>query len=166
MRIIIVGFAACYKSTVGKLLADRLKYAFIDTDAEIERASGLTVQRIFEASGERYFRQKESELLLDLAECSDTVISCGGGSVLADSFEAFSRDSAVVWLTATAETVLSRLGTVPRPLFDGLTVEQLDVCVKDRAPLYDKYAQAVFATDGKTSEHVTEEIYNWLKQNY
>ena len=157
-KIVLIGFAACYKTTVGKLLAEKLEYSFVDTDAEVERASGLTVRQIFDTYGEERFRQLEREQLVNLTNCSNTVISCGGGSVLADNFVEFARDSLVVWLTATAETVRARLGASPRPLFDGLTTKQLDVYIRNRAPLYKQYANVEISTDGKTPEQVSEEI--------
>ena len=160
-KIILIGFAACYKSSVGKLLADMLNCAFVDTDMEIERISGKSVQQIFDTQGENAFRQMESQLLRTLTK-DNTVVACGGGSVLSPYFDEFAKDSIVVCLTASAETVLSRLGNASRPLFDGLTVDELRFYMQQRAPLYSKYGQAVFATDEKTPEQVAEQIYNFL----
>ena len=157
----MIGFAACYKSTVGELLAKMLNYTFVDTDAEIENICNASVQQIFDTQGEAYFRQKESDLLLTL-NARDTVVACGGGSVMADSFAEFARDGIVVWLTASAKTVLSRLGGTPRPLFDRLTVGQLDSFMQHRIPLYAKHAHVEFSTDGKTPETIAEQIYNWI----
>ena len=162
-RIILIGFAACYKTTVGKLLSTKFNYAFVDTDAEIERLENMSVQQIFDTYGEAYFRRKESELLGTLTAC-DTVVSCGGGSVLADGFDEFTRDCTVIWLTASADTVKSRLGGVARPLFDGLTVEQLAERIAERTPLYSRHACITFHTDNKTPEQVAEEIYKWIKK--
>ena len=161
-KIVLIGFAACYKTTVGKLLADNLGCSFVDTDAEIERASGLTIQQIFDIHGEEYFRKLEREQLVNLTNCCNAVISCGGGSVLADNFDEFARDSLVVWLTATAETVRARLGAGTRPLFDKLTTKQLDVYIRNRAPLYKQYVQVEISTDGKTPEQVTQEVLMYL----
>ena len=168
-KIVLIGFAACYKSSVGKLLADRLGYAFVDTDKEIERANKMSVQQIFEKYGESSFRKKESELLRTLnanllAKPTNIVVACGGGSVLADGFDEFACDSIVVCLTASAETVHARLGSVLRPLFDGLAEDELNSYMQQRTPLYNKYANAIFATDGKTSEQVAEQIVDWISR--
>ena len=166
-KIIIIGFAACYKSTAGKQLAEKLGYNFVDTDVEIECASGMSIRQIFDASGEAYFRKLESELLRSLKTRTDTVVSCGGGSILADDFDEFAQDSVVVWLTASAETVHARLGDSPRPLFDGQSVKQLSEYIQSRADLYKKYAQVEISTDGKTFEQVVQQMYTWLyAQNY
>lgn len=160
-KVILIGFAACYKTSVGSLLASRLGCAFVDTDKEIERLCNKSVQQIFETNGEEYFRERESQLLRML-NSENTVVACGGGSVLSPDFDTFSKDSIVICLTASAQTVYSRLGGVCRPLFDGLTVEQLHNYMQKRAPLYNKYAQSIFSTDNKTPEQVTEQILDCM----
>ena len=160
-KIVLIGFAACYKTSVGRLLSDRLKCDFVDTDQEIERICNRSVQQIFEEKGEQYFRQKESELLRAL-KANNTVVACGGGAVLSAEFDSFARDSVVICLTAQTETVRARLGSVARPLYDGRNAQELNSLMQQRAPLYAKYANVEFATDGKTSEQVTNQIYEWL----
>ena len=160
-KIVLIGFAACFKTSVGKLLADRLGFAFVDTDSEIERLENMSVQQIFERYGEPYFRKRESELLRTLP-MDNTVVACGGGSVLSSDFDECVRNAIVIDLTACAETVHARLGAVPRPLFDGLTVDELRIYMQKRAPLYAKYANAVFPTDGKSAEQVAEQVMDYL----
>ena len=157
-KVILIGFAASYKTAVGKILANMLNCAFVDTDAEIERQCNMSVQQIFDTRGEKYFREKESELLRSL-KGDGTVISCGGGAVLSPNFATFVQDSAVICLTASAETVHARLDGISRPLFDGLTVQKLSDCMQKRAPLYAQYAQAFFPTDGSSPEQVAEQVY-------
>ena len=70
------------KSTVGRLLARRLGKAFVDTDHEIEKRNGVTIPVIFEIEGEDGFRKREQEVLADLAQAPDVVLSTGGGIVL------------------------------------------------------------------------------------
>ena len=157
-KIVLIGFATSGKSTVGKLLAKKIGAEFVDTDVEIQRQCKLTVQQIFDNFGEEYFRQKENQLLLSLAGKQNIVVACGGGSVLADSFSQFAKDSVVIWLTASATTVKSRLGDIPRPLFDGLTEQQLEDFINSRAPLYERYAKVSVRTDGLTPEQIAEKI--------
>lgn len=161
-KIILIGFACCGKSVVGKVLADKLGYAFVDTDCEIEKRSDLTVSEIFKHYGEKRFRQMESELLALLSKCENTVVSCGGGSVLADNFNIFAQNSVIVWLTATAPTVLSRLGNTSRPLFDKLSEQELDEFIGRRSAVYRDYAEAQFVTDDKTPQQVAEEICKYV----
>ena len=162
----MIGFACCYKTTAGKLLADRLKCPFVDTDEEIEKKCGMSVQQIFETQGETYFRKMESELLRKLnSNCllqTDTVVACGGGSVLSPEFEELAKDSVVICLTASSSTVHKRLDGASRPLFDGLTVEELSRYMQKRASLYAQFANVTFNTDNKTPEQVADEVYAFL----
>lgn len=164
-KIVLIGFAACFKSSAGKLLADKLGWKFVDTDSEIESKSNLTVAQIFDGYGEAHFRAMESELLATLATEQNAVISCGGGSALSDSFAQLATNSVVVWLTASAATIHKRLGAVSRPLFDGLTVAEIEECATRRSPIYERYASVRFATDGKTPVQLADEIYSYITKN-
>lgn len=165
MKIILIGFACCYKSSAGKLLAQKLNCKHVDTDKVVELVTGKTVADIFAASGEAEFRKKERDALMSLTDCDNVVISCGGGSVLCDDFKMLAEGSTVVWLTATADTVASRLGNTPRPLFDGKSVCDIDKLIKARNPYYLKYAEITIATGGLTSEQVAESVYNIVRSN-
>lgn len=163
-KIVLIGFAASYKTSVGKLLADKLGCNFVDTDEQIENMCGMSVQQIFEMHGEAYFREQETKLLATL-NANNTVVACGGGCVLSPVFVEFTRESNVVYLTASAETVRARLGATPRPLFDGLTIAELSDYMQARAPLYERYCNTTISTDNKTSEQVADEIYNLIRCN-
>ena len=162
-KIILIGFATSGKSSVGRLLAAKLNTELVDTDQELERELGMTIQQIFDEQGEAYFRAKETQLLLSLSPRRDLVVACGGGCVLSDRFEDFAKDSVVVWLTATTETVQNRLGNTARPLFDLLSREQLEHYVNSRAPLYQRYAQVVIATDDLSVEQIADSIMQYVK---
>ncbi|HEY2738306.1 MAG TPA: shikimate kinase, partial [Thermoanaerobaculia bacterium] len=79
MRIYLTGFMGSGKSTVGRLLAERLGMPFIDLDAEIEQRAGITVREIFERHGEPVFRRLEQEALRATEEMPDAVVATGGG---------------------------------------------------------------------------------------
>lgn len=160
-KIVLIGFAACYKTSVGRLLAEKLNWQFVDTDAEIERQSQCGIQQIFEQYGEQTFRQMEDQALLSCVDLRNTVVACGGGSVLCANFTQLVKDSVVVALTANLQSVASRLGQTGRPLFDKLTEQQLHEFMKMRAPLYGKYACVTFSTDNFTSQQVAEQVYTW-----
>lgn len=162
MKIVLIGFACCYKSSVGKLLAKKLNYPHVDTDKTIEELTGKSVADIFAIEGEATFRQTENDVLLKAAACDNAVISCGGGSALLFNFKQLADDSTVVWLTAQADTVLSRLGDTPRPLFDGKTVDEIATIIDSRKPCYAKYADVTIATDGLTSQQVADIAYKQL----
>ncbi|MCW8860479.1 MAG: AAA family ATPase, partial [Deltaproteobacteria bacterium] len=78
-NIILTGFMGTGKSTLGRLLAKRLGYEFIDTDTEIEKRIGQTIAELFQEQGEGVFRQYEAELVQELAQQQGLVIATGGG---------------------------------------------------------------------------------------
>ena len=164
-KVVLIGFATGFKSSVGQCLADKFNAKFVDTDVEIERSLGLSVQQIFDTHGEKYFRQKENELLLSLASKQDVVVACGGGSVTVEGFPQFAKDSVVVWLKVTASTVKSRLGGTPRPLFDGLDEQQLQHYIDVRSPLYERYADVTISTDDLAPMQIAEILCNKLCEN-
>ena len=78
-RIVLIGFMAAGKSTVGRILADRLGWAFVDFDDEIEERTGLAVRDFFRIYGEQAFRELEAELTEELADAEHVVLAPGGG---------------------------------------------------------------------------------------
>lgn len=162
-KIVLIGFATSYKSSVGKLLADKLNAKFVDTDVEIERYCKLSIQQIFDSYGEPYFREIENQILSNIVKRQNIVVACGGGSVLAKSFEQLAKNSVVIWLNVTAETVMSRLGGTPRPLFDGLNERELEDIIYKRTQCYQRYAEITIPTDNLTPEQVAEKLYSKLQ---
>ena len=84
-RVILVGPMGAGKSTVGRALAKLLGYAFVDSDEEIERRTGANIPWIFEIEGEQGFRDREQQVITELAERDQVVIATGGGAVLRDA---------------------------------------------------------------------------------
>ena len=157
MKVILIGFAATYKTSVGKILAEKLGAEFWDTDVQVERACGMSVANIFAVYGEQAFRNAESGVLCTLQNAHG-VISCGGGAILSPRFAEFAQGGVVVWLQAQPQTIRNRLCEGTRPLFDGMTVEQLREQMETRKPIYRQYATFTIFTDGKTSQEVAEEV--------
>lgn len=126
-RLVLVGFMAAGKSTIGRLLAERLGMPFVDTDAELEKAHGLPVQEIFSQRGEPEFRRAERELILRLLAGESGVLSVGGGAFAdAEVREALDRQAIVIWLDPPFELVLERLGrSGARPLASCRSPEEL-----------------------------------------
>ena len=81
MRVILIGFMGVGKTSVGKRLAKKLNFDFIDTDYEIELVEKKSISKIFEQDGEKYFRKLENNLLKDLVKNDNIVISTGGGII-------------------------------------------------------------------------------------
>lgn len=157
MKLVLIGFATSGKTTIGKLVANTLALDFVDVDERIERC-GQSVADIFANGGEQSFRQKENAVLEKLKNCNDIVIACGGGSVLCDNFAVLAQDAIVIWLKVKPQTVLTRLGNVDRPLFDGKTEQELQSLVEQRNGLYAKFADVIVCTDNLTPQQIAKTI--------
>jgi shikimate kinase len=138
MRIYLTGFMGCGKTTVGRLLAERLATPFLDLDDEVERRAGMTVREIFAQQGEAAFRQTEAEALRGTLAMPDVVVALGGGTV---TFDANARliggGGLSVWLNPTFATIVSRiggLGKTDRPLFRDES--QALALYRERLPAY------------------------------
>jgi shikimate kinase len=110
-HIILIGFMGCGKSTVGRELKRMLGYAWVDTDAVIEAQAHCSISDIFAREGESGFRDRETQVLRDLAasQTRSTIISTGGGAVLREENRLLLRQLGyVVWLRANPETVYQR----------------------------------------------------------
>ena len=141
--IILIGYRATGKTSVGKGLAERFGLRFLDMDQELEQRHGQSIAEMVTAQGWPYFRALEKALLLELAARSGLVISTGGGAILhQDIWPLVKASGLVVWLTADQETIRQRL------LADGRTPSQRpaltasDACAEivtilaEREPLY------------------------------
>ncbi|MGB4372095.1 MAG: shikimate kinase, partial [Halanaerobiales bacterium] len=99
MLIALIGFMGSGKSSVGRELARRLAYSFIDTDQEIERKSRMTIPEIFKTYGEAYFRQLEEEVLVEIIENNkEMVLATGGGIILSESNRSILREKTTIIL--------------------------------------------------------------------
>lgn len=109
-NIVLIGFMGSGKTVVGRLVADKLGYKFIDTDKIIEERIGKTISDIFNDEGERYFREIESNIVKELSELSGHVISTGGGIVVnQDNLTCLKSGGFTVWLKAAPESIYRRV---------------------------------------------------------
>ncbi len=117
-NVILVGFMGSGKSTVGRLLGERLGRPFIDLDQEIEARAGASIAQIFAEEGESGFRRREAELCVDVASVGGQVVACGGGALLDPrSRAALECSGFLVCLHVDLKQALRRLvGTSDRPL--------------------------------------------------
>ncbi len=152
------------KSTVGKVLAERLVLPYIDLDEEIERREGITIEEIFESKGEDYFRDVESDVLKSLG-CKEAVVATGGGIVERSENVSFMRGTGVVFfLMMPFSLFLKRMELLRdgRPLLKR-SFEEIKDLFKRREGLYRKAAHVVVDIEGKSPEEIAayiEEI--WL----
>ncbi len=109
-NIILTGFMGTGKTTLGRLLAERLGYEFIDTDTLIETQIGQTIAELFQTEGEAAFRKLESKLVEELAQKEGLIIATGGGLVLdPNNVVALGKTGKIICLTASPEEILARV---------------------------------------------------------
>jgi 3-dehydroquinate synthase len=149
------------KTTVGRLLAERLGWRFEDSDAQVQAATGMTVPQLFEAKGEPAFREAEAMALRSATEGDEpVVVSVAGGAVLdSANRDRLTRSGTVVWLRARPESLAARLGDGRgRPLLGDdppAAIERLDAA---RRPLYAELADVTVDVDGLDPLEVVSEL--------
>ena len=166
-RVILVGFMAAGKTTVGRHLAERLGWRFVDFDQEIVRRSGQTVPDIFRDHGESVFRALEARLTDELSSMRRAVIAPGGGWVTSPAaFERVPPDTMIVWLRVSAEEAVRRAATgrVSRPLLAGDDpLGRARELIAQREELY-RRADVVIDVDERTPDQVAEAIAERIAQ--
>lgn len=165
-RVVLTGFMGTGKSTVGRLIAERLGHELVDTDREIEAAHG-PIPEIFGTLGEPGFRRLERQIAEQLADRHDVVVATGGGMMVdPDVAELLAAPPARVFcLTASPETILDRVAGDPsapeRPLLaDPDRRGRIEQLLAERQHAYARYDQV--ATDGRLPEAVADEIVRRL----
>ena len=128
MRIFLIGFMGCGKSTIGKKLAKTLSCKFIDLDKYIEGKTGESVQQIFKEKGEKYFRVLETESLMEICKSDNLVIATGGGTpCFFDNMQRILDKGICIYLKMEANNLAKRLSKEKskRPLIENLTEKYL-----------------------------------------
>lgn len=164
--LILTGFMGSGKSSVGKILAERTGFRFIDLDAEIVAADGRSINDIFASEGEEAFRALESNQLEKVLSSGEgRVVATGGGAVISGRNRALMRKLGVVInLKATLEQVLARLdGCCDRPLLAGEDAAQRAKTLMDEREQFYEDADIRIDTGGKSVEDVAAEILCRLK---
>ena len=147
IRVILIGYMGAGKTTVGKALAQELGVTFYDLDWYISNRMRKTIAQIFEERGEEGFRQIERNMLHEVAEFEDVIISCGGGTpCFFDNIDYMNQQAPVVYLKADPEVLYKILAITKndRPLLRGKSQEELITFIKEqlekRNPYYTKAA--------------------------
>lgn len=163
-NIILIGFMAAGKTTIGRLLAEKLARPFIDLDEAITQQQGATPSALFAQKGEAYFRTVEHELLEQTLQQSGQVIASGGGVIEQTENHALLQQAIVIGLAADFETLIMRLvNDDQRPLVARSTVSQLYDLFEKRAPVYEQLADYTIKIDGATPAEVVERIQAHLQ---
>ncbi len=150
----------CGKSTVGRLIAQKLRYRFFDTDTVITQSTGQSIPEIFAESGESVFRQIETQVLSELSAYTRLAVATGGGIVLERMNWSYLHQGLVVWLDAPLETLLQRLqGDTTRPLLQETDPKQkLQDLLDQRQSLYAQADLRIQIQPGETSVQVCDRI--------
>ncbi len=184
-HLLLVGMMGAGKTTVGRRLASRLGRRYVDSDSEVESATGRTVRELFEEGGEQAFRPLESEALAAAVRSPNpVVVGVAGGAVLDPANRALlARSGTVVWLRAAPETLVRRIArrTAPpggaggkaqypsshrrdhRPLLEHDPESVLRRLAEERSPLYEDVADVVVDVDDVGAAEVVDRVLDALR---
>ena len=166
----MIGYRATGKTTLAKLVAQRLEWEWADADEEIERRLGRPIERIFAEQGEPAFRDAEARAIAGLCRRDRLVLAAGGGAPLRLETRRLLRERGkVVWLTARPETILARMAADPttagrRPRLTGKTpLEEIMHLLAVREPVYREAADLVVDTDDRRPADLAAAIISGLE---
>ena len=165
----LAGFMASGKSTIGPIVANKLGWIFFDLDKEIEKRENRKITKIFEEDGEDYFRHKETEILKDISNSENLIISLGGGTmIIQENREFIKKNGKLIFLRSSPEIAYRRLKHKrDRPILlldnndeaaENVVIERIKSLMKERMKYYQK-ADYIFDTDyesiGKTVDKIS-----------
>lgn len=166
-NIFLVGLMGAGKTTIGKLLARRLKKTFIDCDHELEQRTGVKIPLIFELEGEAGFREREAALIQELAQRQDLVLATGGGAVLRkENRDALAQNGTVVYLNAKVEDLWLRTQhDKNRPLLQTADPQaKLYELFAQRDPLYREIADIIVTSGQQNVQYAAREVERRLRE--
>ena len=165
-NIVLIGFMGTGKSTVSELLKRRFAMEVVEMDQIIAERQGMSISDIFATYGEEYFRDLETNLLIEMQSKKNMVISCGGGVPMRErNVVEMKKNGRVVLLTAKPETILNRVkNNHDRPLLEGnKNVDFIADLMEKRREKYQTAADIVIETDGKSGLEICEELVKKLR---
>ena len=160
-NIFLIGFMGAGKSTISDYLKNALAMDVVEMDQCIVERQGMSISDIFETYGEEYFRELETNLLIEMQSRSNVVVSCGGGVPMRErNVVEMKKNGRVVLLTAKPETILERVkDNHDRPLLENnKNVSFIADLLEKRRAKYEAAADIVVETDGKSELEICEEL--------
>ena len=165
MKIFLIGPMGSGKSTIGKVLSERLEYDFYDTDKLVEKVVGKKIKEIFEQNGEQYFRLKESEELDKTRKLKNAVIATGGGIIENEKNRLFLKEEKkVIFLDSSIERQYHRTKeSQKRPLLNnGDSMKILKNLYQKRLSFYQEVSKLKISMDNLTEGKIFEKILDFL----
>ncbi|MBM4018604.1 MAG: shikimate kinase [Planctomycetes bacterium] len=170
MNLVLIGYRCTGKTTVGRLLAERLGWPLVDTDALIQERAGRSIKEIVAAGGWPEFRRLEREVVADVAARQRQVVSAGGGAILDDrNTQALRAGGKVVLLTAAPEVIWQRMKADPKTLAErpNLTdsggMAEVRAVLEERRPKYLAACHLEVPTDRCSPEEAAAGILEWFR---
>ena len=166
-NIVLIGFMGTGKSTISEYMKQKFGMEVIEMDQIIEQRQGMSISKIFATYGEEYFRDLETDLLIEMQSRKNLIISCGGGVPMKErNVVEMKKNGKVVLLTATPETILKRVkNNHDRPLLeDKKNVAAITELMEKRRAKYEAAADIQVATDDRNKQQICEEMVKKLQE--
>ena len=167
-NIVLIGFMGAGKTTISDYLSTMFDMDIVEMDQVIAEREEMSISDIFATYGEEYFRDLETNLLIEMQSHKNVVISCGGGAALRERNVAeMKKNGRVVLLTATPETIYERVkDSNDRPVLNGRkNVKGISELMEQRREKYEAAADIVINTDDKTVLQICEELVQRLQES-
>lgn len=166
-KIALIGFMGAGKSSVGKLLAEKMKYDFLDTDEIIQKRAGKNISGIFEEDGEQAFREMEEQAIKEIHEQQkgNVVIACGGGMLEREANREMLEDCTSIFLHVNENIALDRIGNTNRPLLSKYSnVTKLKELLNVRLINYLESADLVINACNENMKEIADRIYEEINK--
>jgi len=164
LNIVLIGFMGCGKTTIGRKLAVRLGYRFIDTDYQIEKEQNTRVKELFSKFGEPYFRELETDLLERLTRVNNTIVATGGGILTTTgNIEIIQRIGKSIYLKACVEDIFERISrNDKRPMLQTDNPLQTVISLMDKRQGYYEQADYTINTGSLRMGNIVSQIIKEL----
>ena len=160
--VAIVGYMGSGKSTVGRILARKLRWKFVDLDRAIAKEAGHGISKVFARFGEEHFRELEHRALAAaLDDTEESIVACGGGIVVRPENRDKLKDAVTIFLREDLSVLYERTRGASRPL-RAASWEEFERRYAGRLPFYEAVADLEITVRGRLPEEVAEEIARWL----
>ncbi|MFW6129268.1 MAG: shikimate kinase, partial [Candidatus Aminicenantaceae bacterium] len=162
-NLALIGFMGSGKTTVGKLLSEKIGYKFLDIDKEIEQYASTKISDIFKRKGEQEFRKLEKQMIAQhIPSSSKTIFSLGGGAPMdKTNFHTIKQNCTPIWLWISYSQAVKRLDIGSRPLLDQKNPEEsAKNILAERIPYYARLSDLVIDTETGKAEQIAERIKN------